>query len=176
MSTYLPTYYQQYIALSRYARWLPDEGRRETWEETVDRYLDFMEQHLYNKLQYDLFADVKAELREAILNLEVMPSMRALMTAGPALERDNTAGYNCFAGDVEYVTAEGIRTFQDTAGTEQTVLAGDGQWRKATIRHFGTQKLNRVVLRPGNRSRTKLRREILVTKDHRWITTNRGEV
>ena len=86
----LPTQYQEYIALSRYARWLPEEGRRETWEETVDRYIGFWVDR--GMLHGDEGLD---EIREAILNLDVMPSMRALMTAGEALDRDNVAGFNC---------------------------------------------------------------------------------
>lgn len=80
--------YQQFISLSRYARWLPDENRRETWGETVDRYMD-------NIVGDKVDADVKEELRAAILNLEVMPSMRSVMTAGKAADRDNTCMYNC---------------------------------------------------------------------------------
>jgi len=80
--------YQKFIAVSRYARWLDDAGRRETWEETVDRYVDYMSQKVKGHIPI-------VQIRDAIINLEVMPSMRALMTAGPALERDNTAGYNC---------------------------------------------------------------------------------
>ncbi len=88
MNNYLPTDYQAFIHTSRYARWLEDEGRRESWSETVDRYMG-------NVVGYDIDHDTYNEIREAILGLEVMPSMRAMMTAGPALERDNTAGYNC---------------------------------------------------------------------------------
>ena len=84
----IPTDYQNFIAVSRYARWMEEEGRRETWEETVDRYVGYMSQKVKGHLPL-------VQVRDAILNLEVMPSMRALMTAGPALERDNTAGYNC---------------------------------------------------------------------------------
>jgi ribonucleoside-diphosphate reductase alpha chain len=84
----LPTVYQEFIAASRYARWLDSEKRRETWEETVNRYIDFFENRVEGNLP-------SFELKEAILNLEVMPSMRCLMTAGPALERDNVAGFNC---------------------------------------------------------------------------------
>ena len=80
--------YQQYIALSRYARWLPKENRRETWEETVNRYMTNVVKDKVDKVTY------KA-LEENILELNVMPSMRALMTAGKALDRDNTCGYNC---------------------------------------------------------------------------------
>ena len=84
----LPTDYQNFIAVSRYARWLDEENRRETWDETVQRYVDYMAEKVKGSLP-------KGEIYDAIYNLEVMPSMRALMTAGPALERDNTAGYNC---------------------------------------------------------------------------------
>ena len=88
MNNYLPTDYQAFIHTSRYARWLEDEGRRESWSETVDRYMG-------NVVGYDIDHKIYNELREAILSLEVMPSMRAMMTAGAALDRDNTAGYNC---------------------------------------------------------------------------------
>jgi ribonucleoside-diphosphate reductase alpha chain len=81
------TDYQQFIALSRYARWLLDENRRETWAETVDRYVE----NVVKKVA----PDVADTIKDAIFNLDVMPSMRAVMTAGPALDRDNTAGYNC---------------------------------------------------------------------------------
>jgi ribonucleoside-triphosphate reductase len=91
----LPTDYQTFIATSRYARWLEDKKRREYWPETVSRYIDFMDQQLRQKHKYKMDATLKAELLDAIINLDVMPSMRALMTAGPALERENVAGYNC---------------------------------------------------------------------------------
>jgi ribonucleoside-triphosphate reductase (thioredoxin) len=89
MNNYLPTDYQAFIHTSRYARWLDKEGRRESWGETVQRY---MENVVYPKAGDDSYIN---QIRDAILNLEVMPSMRAMMTAGPALQRDNTAGYNC---------------------------------------------------------------------------------
>lgn len=87
-SNMLPTDYQSFIHTSRYARWLEDEQRRETWPETVCRYIE-------NVVAGKVDDNTKNEIEEAILNLEVMPSMRAMMTAGPALERDNVAGYNC---------------------------------------------------------------------------------
>ena len=89
------TPYQTYIAKSRYSRFLDDKGRREHWDETVKRYFDFMEKHLKNKQNYTLNPALRHELEEAVLNLEVMPSMRSIMTAGDALERQNIAGYNC---------------------------------------------------------------------------------
>jgi len=86
---YLPTDYQSFIHKSRYARWLDTEGRRESWHETVSRYI--IELRKINGLD----TDTRKELYDAIISLQVMPSMRAMMTAGPALDRDNTAGYNC---------------------------------------------------------------------------------
>ncbi len=89
MSNLLPSDYQSFIHTSRYAKWLEEESRREKWDETVGRYIYNVVDHVVK----DAF--VTAEIQDAILSLEVMPSMRAMMTAGPALERDNTAGYNC---------------------------------------------------------------------------------
>ena len=91
----LPSDYQTFIATSRYARWLEDEGRREYWPETVSRYIEYMDNNLRATHKYKMAATLKAELLDAIINLEIMPSMRALMTAGPALARENVAGYNC---------------------------------------------------------------------------------
>jgi len=95
----LPTDYQNFIATSRYARWLDDEQRRETWQETVDRYINYIthKEETMDTLREStsMWSTMKTELRNAITRLDVMPSMRALMTAGLALERDNTAGYNC---------------------------------------------------------------------------------
>lgn len=90
-----PPLYETFIAKSRYARYLDDQRRRENWDETVTRYMDFMKGHLEHKHSYTMGESLYTELKNAIVNQEVMPSMRALMTAGKALGRDNTAGYNC---------------------------------------------------------------------------------
>lgn len=95
MVNHFPTLYQEVIFKSRYARWREDLGRREDWNETIDRYFDFMEKHLEETNGYKLPQSLRAELASYILELKVMPSMRALMTAGKALERCNVAGYNC---------------------------------------------------------------------------------
>lgn len=96
MAYSLPTDYQTFIATSRYSRWRDDLGRRENWQETVDRYFDFFSQRLSKdgKLTEEAQKEL-AECREAVLKLDVMPSMRALMTAGKALEKSEVAGYNC---------------------------------------------------------------------------------
>ena len=109
MSNILPTDYQNFIALSRYARWKEDEQRRETWTETVSRYFDYISNHLLKKHNYTLDDSVRVELEEAVLNQDIMPSMRALMTAGPALDRCHVGGYNC-----SYVPVDNPRAFDET--------------------------------------------------------------
>ena len=85
-NNYLPTEYQQFIHTSRYARFIDDEKRRESWPETVNRYVDFVSDNLDSNFKYKLNPKIKSELTNSILSLQVMPSMRALMTAGPALD------------------------------------------------------------------------------------------
>jgi len=109
MSNFLPTLYQEFIYKSRYSKFLDKEGRRENWSETVSRYFDFMTKHLSDNHGYSLPKAERKELEEAILNLEIMPSMRALMTAGPSLERDNTCAYNC-----SYVAVDDPKSFDET--------------------------------------------------------------
>lgn len=105
--TELPTTYQQFIHLSRYARWNDSVKRRETWNETITRYFNFFEEHLRKYHNYDLQKE-RIELEEAVLKLNVMPSMRCLMTAGPALQNDNLAGYNC-----SYVAVDNVHVFDE---------------------------------------------------------------
>ncbi|HYT40718.1 MAG TPA: ribonucleoside-triphosphate reductase [Methylomirabilota bacterium] len=90
-----PTLFQEYIYKSRYARYLHDENRREVWSETVKRYFEFFTLHLKTRHEFEISKELRRELENAILNLDTMPSMRCLMTAGPALEKSEVAGYNC---------------------------------------------------------------------------------
>ena len=99
----LKSSYEEFIALSRYARWVESENRRETWEETVERLITFWEGRFpkYSKL-------LREEIQPAIFSTEVMPSMRSLMTAGPALDRDEVAGFNC-----SYVAVDDVKVFDE---------------------------------------------------------------
>jgi len=99
-SNHLPTDYQSFIHKSRYARWLDKEGRRETWSETVSRYMDNIVKPVAGDNTYI------GDIEQAILSLDVMPSMRSLMTAGPAASRDNTSMYNC-----SYLAVKNIKSF-----------------------------------------------------------------
>jgi len=101
MNNLLPTDYQSFIHTSRYARWLKEDKRRESWSETVGRYM-------LNVVEDKVDKDTENKLFDAILGLEVMPSMRAMMTAGPAFNRDNTAGYNC-----SYLAVDDPKSFDE---------------------------------------------------------------
>jgi len=105
----LPTDYQNFIALSRYARWLPIENRRENWSETILRYLDYMKVHLLEKHSYCLDDNLYDTISKQIIELGVMPSMRALMTSGVALDKCHVAGYNC-----SYLPVDSPRSFDET--------------------------------------------------------------
>jgi ribonucleoside-triphosphate reductase (thioredoxin) len=92
MNNYLPTDYQAFIHTSRYSRWLPEKNRRESWGETVGRYIENV---VFPIMDEKGDMRVMDQIESAICDLEIMPSMRAMMTSGPALERDNTCAYNC---------------------------------------------------------------------------------
>tara|TARA_R110000772_G_scaffold94334_4_gene192172 strand:+ start:2637 stop:4538 length:1902 start_codon:yes stop_codon:yes gene_type:complete len=97
---YLPNDYRKFIHTSRYARWVEGEGRRESWSETVSRYMD-------NVIK-PFTEDSYNEIEQAILASDVMPSMRSMMTAGPAMLRDNTCAFNC-----SYLATDDIRAFDE---------------------------------------------------------------
>lgn len=100
--------YQQFIAKSKYARFLEDKNRREHWHETVARYFDFMQEHLKTKCSYTLSEDLRGALEAAVRNLEVMPSMRLLMTAGEACRRSNVGSFNC-----SFIPIDDLKSFDE---------------------------------------------------------------
>ena len=108
MSKSIENPYENFIALSRYARWLENENRRETWSETVDRYFNFMLGQLKEKHNYIPNDKLVEELKDAVFNRNVMPSMRSVMTAGVALERENVSGYNC-----AFMPVDSARSFDE---------------------------------------------------------------
>ena len=109
MSRKIDNPYENFIALSRYARWISEENRRETWGETVDRYFAFILDYLFQNYSYVPESKLIEELREAVYDRNVMPSMRAVMTAGLALARDHVAGYNC-----SFIPVDSPRSFDET--------------------------------------------------------------
>ena len=104
----LPTNYQSFIHQSRYSRWLEGEERRETWEETVTRLLNFYRSFIKDNHGYTMPKELFTDLYVAMVTLKIMPSMRAMMTAGPALERNHIAAYNC-----SYLPVDSPRAFDE---------------------------------------------------------------
>lgn len=152
----LPTSYQQFIHLSKYSRWKDNLDRRETWEETVDRYFSYFKEKFPN---IDL-----QECQEAVLNLEIVPSMRALMSSGKALEKDNVACYNCLSPETKILTREyGVVPIKDVVG-DITLLDGNEKWIKSKIKCFGVQKLVDVIFRLNSNTII----SISATLDHEW--------
>jgi ribonucleotide reductase alpha subunit len=155
----LPTDYQSFIAISRYSRWIDEKGRREYWNETVDRYVDNV------IVPYIEDKQTVREIREAILNLEVMPSMRGLMTAGPALNRDNTCLFNPVRGNSLVQTKEfGLIPISEV-GEKATVLNKDGRWAPADFTCYGNQDIWAVHLNLNSNTR----KTVECTPNHRWV-------
>lgn len=169
-----PGPYEEFIAKTRYAKWLESENRREDWPETVQRYILFMLTDVLPKIEDPEKREEAAnvivnECMPAILNFEVMPSMRALMTAGEALRRDHTASYNPVAGYTRVITKEfGTIEIQELSGKSATVLNVKGEWADATFRSYGVQPTKSVVLTI-SRSGVEKCRVIHCTDNHRWV-------
>lgn len=183
--------YQSYIHISRYSRWSEALQRRETWAETVQRYVDFFDAHTGGK-----FTDVlQGRVKAAILHQRVMPSMRAFMTAGPALERENLAGFNCaylamnskrsfaealyilmcFHPDTLVVTERGDVPIKD-------VIPGDKvrSFNQKTKAFQWCEVINQVKTPSAQKPKVAVELDngtvIRCTADHQWLTTNRGWV
>lgn len=154
--------YQDYIHISKYARYLQELDRRENWQETVDRFIQFW---------MDKFPKVDIhweEIRKAILFYEVMPSMRALMTAGLALEKDNMAGYNPVIGSTKVLTKEyGYLPIEELSDKQCHVLNRKGEWAKASFTCYGEQEIFEVTTRKNSNTI----QTVECTANHRWFTS-----
>ena len=167
-----PSSYESFIFKSRYSRWIEEEKRREDWPETVKRYLDFITEHVKEAHNYDVPVNLYNDLYRAIHDLEVMPSMRSMMTSGKALRRDNVAGFNPVSGDTKIVTKEyGNTEISKLSGKTLTVLNKNGEWTEATFTGYGTQRTREVVLRLNSNTI----KRVCATDNHRWVLSN-GEV
>lgn len=164
-SEYINESMSRYIHLSKYSRWLPKQKRRETWEETCDRLIKFWE----GRYGYIIDAEVFVELRQFLVERKAMPSMRTLMTAGPALDRDEAAGFNPVVGSTKVLTKEyGYEPIGFLEGKDATVLNYKGEWSSASFKCYGEQDTFDVTLRKNSNTTIVVR----CTGNHRWLTTD----
>ena len=155
--------YRSFIHKSRYARWRDDLSRRESWAETVDRYISFFQRRDNSKV---ISPELWESLRYAIFMHQVMPSMRALMTAGPALERDNVAGYNPVTGDTRVVVEQlGNIPIKYLSGETHNILNVNGDWTEGTFRSYGVQDVYKVTTKLNSNTI----KEVCCTANHRWL-------
>ena len=164
--------YSRFIHLSRYARYRDDLGRRETWEETIDRLIAFFDDHIrdnYPKVA-EKYASVREDLRSAILNFEIMPSMRALMTAGDTLRKNNISAYNCLGAETLITTKEyGIIPIKNLVDKTVHIVDGNGEWVLATCKCYGKQELMCVTF--GTSGGNSVPFKIYATPEHEWVAS-----
>ena len=159
----------EFVYVRSYSRWIPAKNRRETWPETVQRYIDFIREERGDKLSEAMLNEVQ----EAILTFQVMPSMRALWAAGPAAKAENLTMYNCLMKETQFITSKGVKSFLDfSAGDDLTVLTHTGQWKSAKVVSKGVQDLNKITIMKPNGS---VEHVVYATANHRWLLANKTE-
>lgn len=161
---------QDFIFQSKYARWMEDKKRRETWEEATERVRNM---HLEKFDHID--EKYKEKIRWAfslVRDKRVLPSMRSMQFGGKAVNAHNARGYNCLSSETRFVTSTGVKSFDDfNDGDEITVLGHSGKWRKAIVRNYGKQILRKNII-----TRAKSSYEIWATDNHRWLLKNKDVV
>lgn len=159
-----------FIFTNKYARYRDDLKRRETWDEAVTR-LQMMHLKKYSFLpQEDLDKIVKAF--NLVREKRIAPSFRSLQFGGKAIEQQNSRGFNCLGVETEFITKEGVRSFEDFEDGDTTiVLTHKGNWKNAVVRNFGKGRLYDITINKGKHTIQKVR----ATKNHRWILRNDQE-
>lgn len=153
-----------------YSRWIPEKGRKETWEEAVERVMNMHREYYAEKMTPEL--EILIDFAEKhYKEKHILGSQRALQFGGKQLLDHQARLYNCFGSKQSFVTSSGMKSFQDFKdGEEITVLTHTGKWQRATVRSYGTQKLDLVTF-----TKQKASKEVLVTSNHRWLLSNGEE-
>jgi ribonucleoside-triphosphate reductase len=148
------------VVYNKYAKYLPDLQRRETWQEICDRN---MQMHIRKYPQ--LTNEIESIYKDFVLPKRVLPSMRSAQFGGPAIEINNARIFNCFGEETKFITSEGLRCFRDFKhGDEIIVKTHNNNWKKAVVKNYGKQKLNTLTFRKFSSKKT-----VRVTENHRWI-------
>lgn len=156
----------EYTFVSKYARYLPEQKRRETWKESCDRVRQMM---------HDKYSNASKELHDKIdwaydmmHKKRVLGSQRALQFGGNPIFAHNARIYNCLDKNTQFVTMFGVKTFADFEDGDTTyVLTHTGKWQEATVRQYGESYLNKITIQKGNAESV-----VFATGDHRWILSN----
>ena len=159
-----------FVYLRTYSRWLPEEGRREFWWETVRRAVE------YNCSLVPETTKKEAEkLYDNVFNLRQFLSGRTLYTGGTeASKKYSMSNFNCFSSDTEFLTDKGIKSFSDYEDNDLiNVLNGNGAWSTATVKQFGEQEVYELILR---RKGTKITKIVKTTKNHLWFVDKYGDM
>lgn len=153
----------EFTFVRSYARWMDDANKRESWPETVERVVKFLAEE-----RGDLIPEkTLKKIGTYMLDLSVMPSMRLTWTAGDAARKDNSCIYNCFSRGTEFITDRGVLSFNDfDNGDNLTVLTHLGNWKDATVKCFGKQKIDSIELWRGSNSKSVF---VEATENHNWI-------
>lgn len=143
----------------KYAKYLPEQERRETWAELVDR------NKAMHTEKYPHLSEEIEEVYQMVLDKKVLPSMRSMQFAGKAIDISPNRIYNCFAESEQFITSAGLRSFADFSDGDRTeVLTHTGEWKSAVVRSYGVQSLNEVTFVRGRSKKV-----VRVTGNHRWI-------
>ena len=150
------------IVWSKYAKFIPEQVRRETWEEICERNI---------AMHIRKYPHLKKEIQEVyrlfVIPKKVLPSMRSMQFSGKPVEVNNSRIYNCFGAGTQFVTSKGVFSLGELVGQHVDVLSIGGTYRSAEVREFGTQDLYSITIKP--RYRSNLRHTVEATRDHRWV-------
>lgn len=149
----------------KYAKYIPELNRRETWKELVDR----------NKsMHLEKFPDLKDDIEKAyklVYEKKILPSMRSLQFAGKPITINPTRIYNCFKSDTKFITSTGVKSFDDfNDGDTSIVLSPDGTWQNSVVRNYGKQQISKLTFKRG-----KSEKIVYATSNHRWLLSNGSE-
>lgn len=159
---------KEYTFKSKYAKWVPEKKRRETWNETIDRFCDMFLNFYTDKK--DVFKYIE-RVRKSLKQKKVLGSQRGLQFGGKPILDKNARIFNCFGIETEFISSEGVKSFYDCYdGQELTVLTHTGSWKRAVVKNFGKQQLNKITFKKSNTEFS-----VRATENHRWLLSDGSE-
>lgn len=160
----------EFTRIARYSQYNKKEGRRETWEEQVERVFKMHKVKFQKYLDNPNFMEMYNYAKNMMNKKRILGSQRALQFGGPSILKKNEKMYNCFSADTRFWTKNGVLSFNDLEDGDNIVIRGRDKWMPATVRNFGKQELLKMTIKCKNKTQ-----EIFATENHRWnIKTNKN--